>query len=73
MKQSPAIVTLSSALNLFWAWDEIVMGVSGTFPFWMDENSSIQGTINNNAARLKIESTSTDSTRQFVAEIIADR
>jgi len=63
----------SSALNLFWAWDEIVTGVSGTFPFWMDENSSIQGTINNNAARLTLKSTSTDTTRQFVAEIIADR
>jgi hypothetical protein len=61
----------AAAANIIWCRDE-VGGIEMTMPFYMDEGTTIQGTINNSSANLTITGQSTDTYRKFTCNISAN-
>lgn len=69
----------SLAFNTVWAWDRIIASSEGIFPFMMDTQSTLTGTLDDSNASLTIQGQAssadffTDHAREFYIEISASR
>jgi hypothetical protein len=69
----------SLAYNDLWAWDRIVATSEGIFPFIMDKNSTLTGTLSESTIHLIIQGNAsssdnlTDHVRPFSIEVSANR